>query len=134
MNRIEFYRINEPFGEFSNFSPHPIVLHGRRWPTVEHYFQAQKFSGTEHVETIRLAHSPMVAARLGRSRQRPLRQDWESVKDGVMREAQQSSRNTRHSACCCSRPATRSWSSTPPTTHTGRTEATGGAATGWANC
>jgi ribA/ribD-fused uncharacterized protein len=29
----------------------------------------------------------MVAARMGRSRERPLRRDWEDVKDDVMREA-----------------------------------------------
>jgi ribA/ribD-fused uncharacterized protein len=29
----------------------------------------------------------MIAARLGRSRKRPLRKDWESVKDRVMHEA-----------------------------------------------
>jgi N-glycosidase YbiA len=29
----------------------------------------------------------MVAARMGRSRKRPLRQDWESVKDSIMHEA-----------------------------------------------
>jgi hypothetical protein len=29
----------------------------------------------------------MIAARMGRSRQRPLRPDWESVKDGIMRDA-----------------------------------------------
>jgi ribA/ribD-fused uncharacterized protein len=60
---------------------------GNVWPTVEHYFQAQKFAGTEHEEAIRLAKSPMVAARMGRSRARPLRGDWERVKDNIMREA-----------------------------------------------
>jgi|GEM_PF-7049164 len=34
-----------------------------------------------------MARSPMNAARLGRSRERPLRCDWESVKDDVMRRA-----------------------------------------------
>ena len=29
----------------------------------------------------------MVAARMGRSRKRPLRTDWESVKDAIMHEA-----------------------------------------------
>ncbi len=87
MNRILFYRVREPFGEFSNFSPHPIELRGRVWPTSEHYFQAQKFAGTEHEEAVRMASSPMVAARMGRSRERPLRRDWEQVKDEVMREA-----------------------------------------------
>src|SRR5882672_4093266 len=85
--RILFYRLREPYGEFSNFSPHPFELKGRGWPTSEHYFQAQKFAGTEHEEAVRLARSPMLAARMGRSRERPLRLDWETVKDDIMREA-----------------------------------------------
>ena len=87
MNQILFYRATGPYGPFSNFSPHPVELKGRLWPTTEHYFQAQKFAGTEHEETVRLAKSPGRAARMGRSRQRPLRAEWESVKDDVMREA-----------------------------------------------
>jgi ribA/ribD-fused uncharacterized protein len=86
MNRILFYRVVDPYGGFSNFSPHPVELKGRTWPTSEHYFQAQKFAGTEHEEAVRLAKSPMVAARMGRSRERPLRPDWEIVKDDIMRE------------------------------------------------
>ncbi len=86
MNRILFYRVNEPYGGFSNFSAHSVELKGRVWPTSEHYFQAQKFAGTEHEEAIRAAKSPMVAARMGRSRERPLRPDWEAVKDDIMRE------------------------------------------------
>src|SRR4051794_8648084 len=87
MKQIRFYRLNESYGEFSNFSPHPFELKGLVWPTSEHYFQAQKFAGTEHEEAIRIAKSPMVAARMGRSRERPLRADWEIVKDDIMREA-----------------------------------------------
>jgi ribA/ribD-fused uncharacterized protein len=87
MNPIRFYRVSEPFGEFSNFSPHGFELCGKRWPTSEHYFQAQKFAGTEHEDELRLAKSPMVVARMGRSRQRPLRQDWEMEKENIMREA-----------------------------------------------
>src|SRR6266516_2035641 len=87
MNHMRFYRVHDPHGQFSNFSPHPVQLKGRTWPTSEHYFQAQKFAGTEHEETVRLAKSPMVAARMGRSRERPLRLDWETVKDDIMREA-----------------------------------------------
>lgn len=87
MNPILFYRLNEPYGAFSNFSRHPFQLKGRLWPTTEHYFQAQKFPGTAHEEEIRLMASPMVAARAGRSRKRPLRADWENAKEDVMREA-----------------------------------------------
>ena len=82
-----FYRVQDPYGAFSNFSPHPFQLKGRVWPTSEHYFQAQKFPDTEHEEAIRLEPSPMIAARMGRARSRPLRKDWEQVKEDIMREA-----------------------------------------------
>ena len=89
MKPILFYRKGEPYGEFSNFAPFPFQLNGRTWPTTEHYFQAQKFTGTDYEETIRQTKSPMIAARLGRSRAHPLRPDWESIKDDIMREALQ---------------------------------------------
>lgn len=87
MNPIKFYRVSEPYGAFSNFSPHPIRLKDKEWPTTEHYFQAQKFPGTPHEEEIRTEKSPMIAARKGRDRKRPLRPNWDKVKDDVMREA-----------------------------------------------
>ena len=85
---IYFYHQNEkPYGCFSNFSPHGFDLDGAWWPTSEHYFQAQKFAGTPHVETVRLAPTPMAAANVGRDRSLPLRADWDQVKDDVMRRA-----------------------------------------------
>jgi ribA/ribD-fused uncharacterized protein len=85
---IYFYSAkDEPYGCVSNFSRHGIEMNGQWWPTTEHYFQAQKFAGTEHVEAIRQAQSPKIAAGKGRSRNRPLRPDWESVKVGIMRRA-----------------------------------------------
>src|SRR5919204_2028438 len=84
---IQFYSVSDEYGAFSNFAPFPITLRGKVWPTSEHYFQAQKFAGTEHAEAIRKTRSPMIAARMGRDRKKPLRRDWEAVKDDVMREA-----------------------------------------------
>jgi len=55
MTIIQFYRVNQPYGEFSNFSPHPIELGGRSWPTSEHYFQGQKFAGTVYEDVVRTA-------------------------------------------------------------------------------
>jgi hypothetical protein len=81
---IYFYRTADDYGEFSNFSKHGIELGGEWWPTTEHYFQAKKFEGTEHEDAIREAKTAGVAARMGRSRKRPLRKDWESVKERVM--------------------------------------------------
>jgi ribA/ribD-fused uncharacterized protein len=84
---IAFYRVSEEYGCFSNFAPYPIQLDGKRWPTSEHYFQAQKFADEGHQEAIRKTSSPMIAARMGRDRKKPLRRDWESVKVEVMRQA-----------------------------------------------
>jgi ribA/ribD-fused uncharacterized protein len=84
---IEFYAVGDPYGEFSNFAPFPIFIRNKRWPTSEHYFQAQKFAGSKHAEEIRLAKKPRIAADMGRDRKRPLRRDWEAVKDGVMLDA-----------------------------------------------
>lgn len=84
---IFFYGTKGEHGGFSNFSPHPFELDGLRWLTSEHFFQAQKFEDQEYREKIRATASPMIAARLGRSRQVKLRNDWEDVKDEVMLRA-----------------------------------------------
>lgn len=94
---IEFYAVNEAYGEFSNFAPFPIFLGGKRWPTSEHFFQAKKFAGTPHEEEIRRAKKPRIAAEMGRDRKRPLRRDWESVKDSVMLDALRA-KFTQHAA------------------------------------
>ncbi|WP_066376866.1 NADAR family protein [Anabaena sp. CA = ATCC 33047] len=84
---IYFYTARENYGCFSNFSPHGFMLDNLYWYTSEHYFQAQKFVGTIHLEQIRLAKTPKEAANMGRDRKRPLRDDWEQVKDNIMRKA-----------------------------------------------
>jgi ribA/ribD-fused uncharacterized protein len=84
---INFYSTGGDYGCFSNFSRHPIFLKRKRWPTSEHYFQAQKFPGEPDEEEIRMAGKPSIAADKGRDRKRPLRRDWESVKEQVMLDA-----------------------------------------------
>jgi len=84
---IYFYSKSEEFACFPNFSRHGFHLDGHYWPTVEHYFQARKFTDEEHVEKIRTAKTPRSAKSLGRSRKVKIRQDWEQVKDEVMRKA-----------------------------------------------
>ena len=84
---IYFYSAREsPYGCFSNFSRHGFELDGYWWMTNEHYFQAQKFAITDSIwfEKIRGAKTPKEAAKMGRSRQHPLRSDWEEVKDEIM--------------------------------------------------
>lgn len=84
---INFYSTTGEYGCFSNFYRVSIFLKGKRWPTSEHYFQAQKLAGTEHEEAVRLCKTPSKAANMGRSRKLPLRRDWDKVKDQVMLEA-----------------------------------------------
>lgn len=86
---IRFYSTADAYGEFSNFAAFPIRLADKTWRTSEHYFQAQKFVGTDdaHAEAIRKTASPMQAARMGRDRKKKLRRDWESAKVSIMRNA-----------------------------------------------
>ena len=84
---IDFYATGGEFGCFSNFSPYGFELGGRYWPTSEHYFQAQKFAGTEGEEHVARSRRPKEAANRGRDRSLPLRADWEAVKDDLMRAA-----------------------------------------------
>jgi len=72
---------------FDNFVPNPcpISLKSTWWPSSEHYFQAQKFAGTPHEDEVRQTQDPFIAKQKGRTY--PLRDDWEQVKEGVMRDA-----------------------------------------------
>lgn len=118
---MRFYKSWDVNGALSNFSPHPIdaplVWVGREddtdaknmceWPTVEHFYQAQKFGGVddpdarEAMEAIRAASSPEEAARIGRTLQRTnprlIRPDWDECKERVMRDALRA-KLTRHAA------------------------------------
>jgi hypothetical protein len=87
---IYFYRSKEePYGCFSNFSPHSFQLDGLAWRTSEHYFQANKFPIGPHFHRIRETRSPMQAARMGRDRRVTPCPDWAIIKDDVMRRAVQ---------------------------------------------
>ncbi|MBE9124629.1 MULTISPECIES: NADAR family protein [unclassified Coleofasciculus] len=84
---IYFYKADGLYGCFSNFSLHPIEIDDLYWSTVEHYYQAHKFVGTEDeaaILAIRNAQTPLEAATLGRDRTRRRRSDWEQVKLQIM--------------------------------------------------
>ena len=84
---IYFYTRTDEYGAFCNFSLHGFELDGKYWLTVEHYFQAQKFVGTDHEAAIHRARTPGDAKALGRTTTLPLREDWEDVKDLIMQKA-----------------------------------------------
>ena len=40
--RILFYHKTDPYYGFTNFSPHPVIYKGKKYPTSEHLFQSFK--------------------------------------------------------------------------------------------
>ena len=86
-HEIRFYSTNDDYGYMSNFAAYSFELDGTTWPTSEHYFQAMKFNDATIQKNIRRLASPMLAARAGRDRKKPLRKDWESVKERIMYDA-----------------------------------------------
>lgn len=75
----------------SNFFKAPITIDEVEYDTVEHYYQAEKFSKDcpELAERIRRARTPTDAKKLSwkKENQRFLRSDWEKYKVVAMRTA-----------------------------------------------
>ena len=86
---IYFYTPNDEYGCFSNFSRHGIFLDDCYWPTVEHYFQAQKFLDAEYRQKIARAPTPKAAKTLGWNRLLPIRADWDDKRDNLLRRGVQ---------------------------------------------
>ena len=97
--RILFYHKNDPYYGFTNFSPHPVMDGGKRYPTSEHLFQASKVRDASSylvgycslrlvqflphrpdlAERIRNCASPRDALSMARSNQNAVRADWKKV-------------------------------------------------------
>ena len=84
---IHFYSKSDTHREFSNFAPFGIDLDDARWPTVEHYYQAQKFTDAALRKAIRKAEKPPIAKSLADKNKTAIRPDWDQVKDEVMYRA-----------------------------------------------
>eukprot|EP01096_Ripella_sp_DP13-Kostka_P012185 TRINITY_DN5030_c0_g1_i1.p1 TRINITY_DN5030_c0_g1~~TRINITY_DN5030_c0_g1_i1.p1 ORF type:complete len:167 (-),score=47.14 TRINITY_DN5030_c0_g1_i1:44-505(-) len=81
---IRFYGSEGTYACFSNFWDAPFVIEGVSYPTVEHFFQSQKFGDAEYREKIRTAATPAEAKTLGSARRPDYRSDWETVKENIM--------------------------------------------------
>ena len=102
-NRILFFsRDREQFGFLSHFHPAPVEVDGETWPTVEHYYQAQRSESQAYRRAIRNAATPGQAKKLAASphsskktaqhswfrlHQQEVRADWGEVKLDIMRRA-----------------------------------------------
>lgn len=77
----------DPNNILGSYSKHGFLLDGHEWPSVEHYFQANKFQDETIRDKIRNAPHPAKARKLGRSRLRKIRSDWKRVKTTIMTRA-----------------------------------------------
>jgi ribA/ribD-fused uncharacterized protein len=87
MMAIHFFSKSETYREFSNFAPFGIDLDDAWWPTVENYYQAQKFTDAALRQSIRKAAKPIIAKNLADKNKAGMRPDWDQVKDDVMYRA-----------------------------------------------
>jgi N-glycosidase YbiA len=99
---LYFARDRTMFGFLSHFHPAPIQMEGEVWPTVEHYYQAQKSFDPAYRQAVRDAATPGKAKQLAAPPHLPLRlsaqswfrkngasprEDWHTVKLEIMRRA-----------------------------------------------
>ncbi|KAI0784007.1 hypothetical protein BC629DRAFT_1272313, partial [Irpex lacteus] len=88
--RILFYHKHDPHYGFTNFSPHPVMYKGKKYPTSEHLFQSFKFQEhrpglAEHIRTC--SEWPSMAFSEARRFQPEVRHDWKDVNIQKMDEA-----------------------------------------------
>ncbi len=76
-------RFENQYAFLSNFYESPMTVDGITYPTVEHFFQAQKTLNIQERSAIAAASTPGRAKRMGRNVS--LRPDWENVKEEIMR-------------------------------------------------
>jgi ribA/ribD-fused uncharacterized protein len=84
---IQFFSQSSTHRDFSNFAPFGIDLDGRWWPTVEHFYQAQKFTDPELQSAIQAAEKPAIAKKLANKNKDSIRPYWDAVKDEIMYRA-----------------------------------------------
>lgn len=79
---IKFNSYTPDWSWLSNFSPHPV----KDFPTVEHAYQAAKFTDSRVWETIKQAKTPAQAKAMGRELI-GVRKNWAAIKESVMLKA-----------------------------------------------
>lgn len=78
---------DNPPTELSNLYPRTIQLQQTYWPSVEHYYQAQRFSDPQTQAIIRQALTPAAARTLGKTCTAQTRVNWSQTRNDVMYKA-----------------------------------------------
>ena len=89
---VLFHRPDESGGEFHNFSNmsnHKIMVNGKEYNTVEHFYQAkkaEKFEDNETLEKIMKAKTPKAVKALGKKVANFKQDEWDKAKYDIMNE------------------------------------------------
>ena len=71
---------------FSNFSSFAVHWRGQDWPTVEHAYQASKFTDPAVVRRIHSARSAHDSKKIARTYAASVREDWQEIKLSIMED------------------------------------------------
>lgn len=77
----------DPEDILGSFSGHSFYLDDKEWPTVEHYYQSQKFTNPDYQEKIFQAVTPADARKLGNRWLVKKRPDFKKVRVTLMTRA-----------------------------------------------
>ena len=84
---IFFYNKGAPYYEFTNFYEKSVIIDNKKWPTTEHYYQAQKFTDENLREQIRKLKTAREAFSFARANKQSVRADWQNVNLDIMLKA-----------------------------------------------
>lgn len=84
---ICFYDKDKSFYQLSNFYPSPFFINGTRYPTVEHYYQSQKFAGIDKEKENDIIQSKSALDAFIKGRQGIPRSNWALDRVKVMETA-----------------------------------------------
>lgn len=79
--------VNSEYRGFSNQAPAPVIMDGKRYPTLEHYIQSMKFPSDSYLqETIRVAQLKDLS-KLVKDNDAKKDPNWNTVREGFMLNA-----------------------------------------------
>lgn len=81
---ISYLSRSDTHHPLASYASNSFELDGGQWPTVEHYYQAMKFTDTALREQIRCTENPLSAVKLADKNKRHIRNDWKKIKRTIM--------------------------------------------------